>query len=341
MPNGPSTQAYSRFLQSQATFASNQDPFNYDELRKATSEAAKSTRTVGGTSGFNEAAKMSKRAYVYGKGSETKAALSKGAGDIQALQGQADKAAAGIKLMGAGTEAYMRRLQAVQDQADNQFQSAADNWNRAAEKADEVVMATRARVSEHLTILDNIHKEITKNRDFAQAHAMQAGVQATLGSMAAEERNLAYNYGDKELEQFHQSKSVALATMQSNIYKNSREQAEETDRTFIMASNEALWKGNMYTGFAEQQHVEMLKYATESSYTYFMQKAQFDISMEQMRMQGVGKFASWITDSPDFNYDAMPLVAVMSDMIQAGVNATAAMNTGGPKYPGPFQSRIA
>jgi hypothetical protein len=266
--------------------------------------------------GYQGALKLYKSLGGGPKQDEGAALLGQAKGQISTLQGQADKAAAGLELMGAGTEAYMRRLASIQDFADSSYQSAAQNWDAAATKADEYVQAARARVGETLAQLDAIHAEINADRDFARAHAMQAGVQSVLGSMKDHERDILNQYGadSAEYEQFVQSKGVALATMQSNIYNSYQQLAEQADNTYLMATNEAMWKHNMYTGFQEQQHVETLKYLSEMEYKYSMQKASFDLALEQLRMDGMENMANWLIGTPDFNYDAMPLTIALSEL---------------------------
>jgi hypothetical protein len=288
---------------------------------------ASGTREVGGTDGYSAALPLYKEATKLGSEAEAtaKSALSKASGDIKSLQGQADKAATGLETMGAGMEAYMQRLQAVQDFTNTAYQSASQNWDAAAEKADEYVTASRARIGEVLAKLDEINEQIGLDRDFSRAHALQAGAQSVIGSMKTEERNILNQYGanSKEYEQFTQSKQVALATMQSNIFANYQQFEEQQGQTYLSATNEAMWKQNMYTSFQEQQHVEMLKYFENAKFGYAMQKAQFDIGVENLRMAGMENWANWIVGTPDFTYDSMPLVTILSDAVTKGREANA------------------
>jgi len=324
---------YTKFLKADATGG---DPFNYEAFRKTIGDLASQTREVSGTEGYQAAVPLyeSIKSSGWSPGSsgslssylssgskvaakaQAEAGMAKARGDIQSLQGQADKASAGLEVMGAGMEAYMKRLQSAQDFAATSYQSAAEGWGAAAEKADEYVQASRARVAEVLSTLDETHQQIGRDRDFARAHAMQAGVQATLGSMKAEERNILQNYGadSAEYNQFVQSKGTALATMASNIHTNYQQLAETASVQHMMATNEAMWKQNMYTSFQEQQHVEMLKFLESSKYQYAMEKAKFDVEVEQLRMAGMENVASWFYNTPNFMYDAMPIVDVLAEV---------------------------
>jgi len=333
MADGLTTPDYSKYLQEQATPASNNDPFNYQQIRQTTSNVANSTRQVGGTGGYNAGYDLYKSipSNDYINKGQAKGALAKASGDIKGLKSQAEKAATGVEMMGAGVESYMRRLQQSQDFATGAFNYAAQSWDAAAEKADEYVQASRDRVGQVLSQLDSIHEQMGKDRDFSRAHSMQAGVQASIGSMKGEERNILNQYGvnSKEYEQFYQSKQVALATMQSNIFTSYQQFTEQADIAYLNATNEAMWKQNMYTSFQEQQHVEMLKFTENAKFGYAMQKANFDVAVEQLRMNGMENFANWIVGTPNFSYDSMPLVTVLSDLIQDGINARAVPDTSG------------
>jgi hypothetical protein len=145
---------------------------------------------------------------------------------------------------------------------------------------------------------------------------MQSAVQAVTGSMKAEERNIVQTYGtdSKEYEQFRQSKSRALATVQSNIH-TSYAQLEERQKTNLLnATSEAHVKSNMYIGFQEQQHVEMLKYRDSSRNAYSLQVAELDVTLEQMKMAGMENLANWLLETPTFSMDVTPLVTALSDL---------------------------
>jgi hypothetical protein len=261
--------------------------------------------------------------------SETKTELGQEAirsygAEYEAMEKQAAQAATGLKLVGESTMASMERLGAIQQQVGSEYEATKGAWDAAAEKADEYVQASRARVGETLAKLDEINEQIGKDRDFAKAHAMQASAQAVLGSMKAEERNILENYGaaSKEYEQFRASKQTSLATAQSNIHANYQQFAEQQAITYLNTTNEAMWKQNMYTSFQEQQHVEMLKYMADAKAGYAMQHAQFQIGVEQLRMAGMENLANWIIQTPSFTMDSTPLITLLAELSEREIIGT-------------------
>ncbi len=229
---------------------------------------------------------------------------------------QAGKAATALTMTGEATEQFIGGLEDIQSRVRSQAVSARDDWGAAAEKADEYVQASRSRVGEVLGKIDEINSQIAKDRDFSKAHAMQASVQAALGSMKNEERNILETYGtdSKEYQQFTESKRTALATVQSNIHANYAQLAEQQGLTFLNATADAMTKSNMYVGFQEQQHVEMLKFKESSKNAYNLQVAQFEVGIEQMKMAGMENLANWIIETPTFSMDMTPLVTLLTEL---------------------------
>ena len=236
--------------------------------------------------------------------------------DVKTTQKQAEKAATGLEVAGEATGRYMENLEAIQGRLTTQVESSKNSWGEAAEKADEYVSAARGRVGEVLGKIDEINSQIAKDRDFSKAHAMQASVQASLGTMKAEERNIMETYGteSKEYQQFTESKRTALATVQSNIHATYQQLAEQQGQTFLNATADAMTKSNMYLGFQEQQHVEMLKFKEQSKNAYDLQVAQFQVGVEQLKMSGMENLANWIIETPTFSMDATPLITLIGDL---------------------------
>jgi hypothetical protein len=247
-------------------------------------------------------------------------------------QKEAEKAATAQEMMGDVTTQYMQNLEAIQARTRAQMESSEDAFGAAAEKADEYVQAARGRVSTVLNKLDEINTQIMEDRDFAKAHAMQASVQATLGSMKAEERNIIENYGmdSKEYQQFVGSKQTALATVQSNIHASYQRLADEQGKTYMNVTADAMTKSHMYLGFQEQQHVEMLKYREQSKQAYALQAAQFDVGVEQLKMAGMENLANWIIETPTFSMDMTPLVTMIGDLVQTQKAAEQAYDLANP-----------
>ena len=233
-----------------------------------------------------------------------------------AQEKQAEKAASALEMVGETTLAGMQNLERIQTGVRQQVQKASESWGAAAEKADEYVKASRQRVSDVLTKLDEVNDEFGRERSFAKAHAMQASVQAVIGSMRDEERNIAQTYGTEspEYQQFTASKRNALGTVQSNIHTQFQQLAEQQHQTFLTVTSDAYTKSNMYVGFQEQQHVEMLKYSEQAKTEYALQGAQLDASLEQIKMTGMENLANWIIETPSFTMDMTPLVAMLADL---------------------------
>jgi hypothetical protein len=250
---------------------------------------------------------------------------------ILSTQKQAERSASALEMAGKATENYLSGLDTINENFQNRVSSTKEAFSAAAEKADDYVQASKGRVNEVLTKLDEINTQIAKDRDFAKAHDMQAAVQTSLASMKAEERNILETYGtdSKEFMQFQQSKRSSLATIQSNIQANYANLAEDHAKTYLGIVESAYTKSNMYLGYQEQQHVEMLKYQAEQEAAYNMQIAQFETSIEQLKMGGMENLANWLVETPSFAMDSTPLVTLLADLAQtqeANRMAEAQMN---------------
>ena len=288
---------------------------NYSDYQKKIQEQAASTRDIGDTS-IPSALKDWKAPWKMQNVGE--AAIENYERQEVDLQKKAERAASALEVQGSNVLGGIQRLESIQSRARTSIQSAEDSWGEAAEKADEYVQAARGRVGVVLNKLDTLNKEIKEGRDFAKAHAMQASVQAVLGSMKAEERNIVQNYGadSKEFQQFRMSKMNTLATVQSNIHASYQATEEQRNTAFMNATAEAMNKGNMYVGFQEQQHVEMLKFRDASRNAYALQGAELDLNVEQMKMAGMENLANWMIETPTFSMDATPLISLLSDIAQ-------------------------
>ena len=231
-------------------------------------------------------------------------------------QKEAEKAATGLEITGEATEKFMGNLKAIQGRVKTQVANAQESWGAAAEKADEYVQAARSRVGEVLGKIDEINSQIAKDRDFSKAHTMQASVQSVIGSMKREERNILETYGtdSKEYQQFTASKMTALATVQSNIHSTYAQLAEQQGQIYLNATADAMTKSNMYLGFQEQQHVEMLKYKDGAKNAFNLQVAQFQTGVEQLKMAGMENLANWIIETPTFSMDVTPLLTLIGDL---------------------------
>ena len=229
---------------------------------------------------------------------------------------RAEKAATALEVTGGATIDYLQGLEKIREGVTARAGAAQEAWAAAPEKADDYVQAAKGRVGEVLAKLDDINTQIGKDRDFSKAHAMQASVQATIGSMKAEERNIVETYGagSKEFEQFQMSKRNALGVVQSNIHASFQQLQEQQGQNYLRVASEAYTKQNMYLGFQEQQHVDMLRYKADAQNAYDLKVSQFEIGVEQLRMSGMENLANWIIETPTFSMDATPLMNMLFDL---------------------------
>jgi hypothetical protein len=290
----------------------------YDAYKTKIAQTAAQTRDVGDTSvpSGATAAVGGLRGTYKGIG-ETAISQYKQQAGTQTKQ--AEKAASALEMQGGATIDYLQRLDEIREGVSEKAKESRTAWGEAAEKADDYVKASKARVGEVLAKLDEINDQIGKDRDFSKAHAMQASVQATIGSMKTEERNIAETYGmdSKEYEQFQMSKQSTLATVQSNIHASYQQLQEQQGQNYLNVVSEAHTKSNMYLGFQEQQHVDMLRYKVDAQNAYDLQVSQFEVGVEQMKMAGMENLANWMVETPTFSMDATPLMTLLSDMAQA------------------------
>jgi hypothetical protein len=233
----------------------------------------------------------------------------------EAVTQQAAKSAEALNIMGEATTKYLTQLEEVKEQANAAVTSSKDAWARAEAKADEYVQSSRARVGEVLTKLDEINSQIGDRRDFAKAHDMQVAVQSTLGQMNSEGRAIGERYGidSAEYQQFQQSKRATLGTIQSNIHANYQKIRESQDISYMNATNEAMWKHNMYTSYQEQQHVETLRYMAQAEDQYNLQLSNFNTTIEQLKMSGLENLANWMVSTPVYSVDVLPLMNYIAD----------------------------
>jgi len=107
-----------------------------------------------------------------------------------------------------------------------------------------------------------------------------------------------------------------LGSIQSNIHATYQQLQEKQGQNYLNVVSEAYTKQNMYLGFQEQQHVDMLKYKADAQNTYDLQVSQFEVGIEQMKMAGMENLANWIVETPTFSMDATPLMTLLSDLVQ-------------------------
>ena len=299
-----------------------QGPIDPSKILQSAGNLAAQTRQVSGSPGQSvyPAFKGVKKTGGKAERGAARGIMQDAAAQHEALGRAAAKEGEAVKVKGAQVANLQQRLSEIQLNQSTVYQSAQAAYDASGDKADEYVQGANARLGEHLAHLDSINEKIWRERDFSQAHAMQAGAQAVLQSMKEEERGIIQQYGadSKEFEQFTQGKKVALASMQSNIFNNYQQLAEQQHQTFLMATNEAYWKQSMYISFQEQQHVEMLKYIAGAKNQYAMQQAQFDIGIAQLEAANMGDWAQYISDAPTFSFDGTPYIGMLMSISNMG-----------------------
>lgn len=243
---------------------------------------------------------------------------------------RAESAASALEIVGQTQLESAQNIAGIQAGLKSQAGQASAAFGAAAEKADEYVQAARTRVQEVLSKVDQVYNDIKTSNDFAKAHDMQSAVQASLGSMRAEERNIAevYGKGSPEYQQFQVQKSMALANVQSSIHSSYANLKSQMDMTYLGAMSDAYTKSNTAVSYQEQQHVDMLRYKAEAESAYSLQVAQLDTTLEQMKSAGMENLANWILETPTFSMDATGTVAAISDLLttQETLNQQAALN---------------
>lgn len=297
---------------------------SYDDYKTKIAQTAAQTRDIGSTAtpvGAQET--VSQLQGVYKGVGQT--AISQYGQQADVQKKQAEKAASALEMQGGATIDYLQNLDKIREGVTARAGAAREAWV-APEKADDYVQAAKSRVGEVLNKLEEIQGQLGKERDFSKAHAMQASVQATLGSMKSEERNIAETYGvdSKEFEQFQMSKMNTLATVQSNIHASYQQLQEKQGQNYLNVVSEAYTKSNMYLGFQEQQHVDMLRYKADAQNAYDLQVSQFELGIEQLKMSGKENLANWMVETPTFSMDATPLMTLLADMAQAQIASVRA-----------------
>jgi len=231
-----------------------------------------------------------------------------------ALEQQAGRAATALQLTGAGTIAGLRGLESIGTRVKELMQTASGLWKAATSLAGENVKSAYERMDLTMAKLDQVNAVISKNRDFSKSHALQAAAQSAISSMKNEERTIVEQYGanSKEHAQFKATKQQSLAVAASNIHANYQQLAEDQGKTFLNATNEALYRSNMFINFAEQTRVETLRYAAQQDSAYQLQGAEVLLDVERIAMGGMENLGNWLTETPAFVVDLAPYLSAIA-----------------------------
>lgn len=294
------------------------DPATASYIGKAVSKLETTPGTEGATSGSQSLAPIGKALESNLKTQEAD------------LKKRAEGAASALEIAGGAAITGAENIAGIQESLRGQAGQAAASFGAAAEKADEYVQAARGRVQAVLSKVDQIYEDINKSNDFSKSHDMQSAVQASLGSMRAEERNIAQTYGadSAEYQQFKMQKSNSLGVVQSDIHSTYAKLKIQMDATYLSTVSDAYAKGNTGVSYQEQQHVDMLKFQAQTQSAYNLQVAQLDTALEQMKTAGYENLANWILETPTFSMDASATVAAISDLLitQENMNQAGKLN---------------
>lgn len=255
----------------------------------------------------------------YGVDLRERAAVEALATKRETLGRQAEKAAAALEMKGLGAAEQLRRLEGVEfgeGGAEKAWERASTFWGEAVEKAGEYVEMSRVRTREVMGKLEEIFDDIGERREFGKAHAMNAAVQSVLGSMEAEGRAVAEEFGrdSKEYQQFAAKKTIALGTLNSNITANYQKMGEAQDQNYLNVYGATAERMAMYENFQEQQHVETLSAMATNSAMYDLQVGQLRLNLEQMRGSVYEDMANWIVQTPEFVMDLQPFANLMAEL---------------------------
>ncbi len=321
------------------------DPFDYDAFLRDASSIATETRDVrdpGIPSKEIDKTLASIQAGAAGGGTYTSdTATAKAETRIEsmiegykaqqaAVKGQAEKAATALETKGAAVTEQMKSLYTTGTAAEARYTEGVALWSQAAGKAKDYVKQGYERLSEITGKLESIFETMNTDRDFAKAHAMNAGVQSTLGSIEGQGREIAREFGvdSKEYQQFVANKGVALGQIQSNIQASWQQMKESGTTAFMTAYGTAAVDLATHVSYKEQQHVDTIAQQARYTQEYAMQNAQLQTAIAQMRGTVMDDWANWIIGTPEFNMDISPFLATLAEMMPESVAGGAATATG-------------
>jgi hypothetical protein len=286
------------------------DNFNYEAFLGDIKNTADQTRQV-------TQVELPKIEPAVAGDSRVQAAVNQFEASKQTTQKQAENAARAIEMKGANVANQMKNISALETGVTANKDTATNLYNKAAASADEYVANVKQRATDSLKKLEEINTQIGQDRDFSKAHAMQAGVQATVGAMNDEGRVIAEKYGadSKEYQQWQDRKQTSLGAMYSNLTTTFQQFKETQDLSYLSAVNETMYRADQYASFADQTKTETLLNIANQSNQYNLQASTLQISLEQMKGTSLDGIATWISESPVFTMDVQPLISLVSDIM--------------------------
>jgi len=284
--------------------------FNSGAFTQKIGELAEQTRQV------SEPKMPDLSGYKYNEDPRIKAAMASYEASREPLQRQAQRAATALEIQGQNTAQQMKALEEIEEDITARQATASGMWQDAIEQADEYVQSAYNRTADVLNKLETMARDIGFGLQFDKAAAMEASVDAVLGSLDDSSRETARMYGveSDEYRMVQEKKRQSLGAIQSSINTAYGKIKAEQDINIMNATNQAMQQMNMYVNFAEQQHVETWMAAAKDSAAYDMQSAQMRVSIEQLRASGMENMANWLIATPSFSMDIQPFVALVSEI---------------------------
>ena len=237
-------------------------------------------------------------------------------GQLTTQQANADAA---MEERALSSEQYIAGLQGIDSTINTALGDASAGWAKAAEQADEYAQGYALKTQESLDTLKGIYKDVQSDLNFAKAHDMNAAVDAALGSMASGGREIAQRYGKDSAEyaQHQQNRTKTLGAMQSSIQGTYGKLRFTLGQNYLSATNETLWKMNMYQSFQEQQHVDVLKASASFGPTYELQAMGLKTSLAQLANTEHMDFANYVASQPIFALDQGSLVDYLANLVSS------------------------
>lgn len=239
----------------------------------------------------------------------------------EAMTKEAKKSAEALELMGMQTVTMLKNLGGLEEEVKGQYDTARGNWQKAIDQAEEYAKASPIRALASLEKLEEVNNQIATGRDFAKAHDAQAAAQSVIAASRGAVRQAAelYGAGSPEHRQAQESQKQSLAAAQSGIIGAYRRIEEAQNIAYMNASAETMWRGDMYTSFQEQQHVETIRYMAQSSQEYSLQWGQFQLGIEQLKAAGLENLANWLVQTPTYSMDVAPYLTALAGTIPTAV----------------------
>lgn len=306
----PDSWDYNAFLTDPAGGQGTAPAFNWESYQQQIQE------TMGRTTDIGD---ITPPPVQYGDDPRVQAALATREAQVGSIQDRAKQSAMALGVRSAGFERYMKNLDAIRG-------GMAETKEKKGEEggADEAAIAqaatyveeTKARTDQVRAILEGLDRDMTQEREEAKAHSAQVAVQSILGQYGREERRIADQYGldSAEWKELQGEKSQSLAAAGSQIQVEYQRLAEAQRTNILNATVDTETKMHMYTGFQEQQHVEIMAAVAKESDAWDLNYAQSQLALEGLSMAGFSEMADYIASIPDYYIDNSEIVALMSEI---------------------------